>query len=162
MKKNPSSSPGRQGFKELRGVKVPDLLQFRINTSMRLKERWDMCPRSCSCSAYSNTNIWGKRSGCLLWFGDLIDMRQLDELSSDQKVFIRVLASVLGNASQCYTRGQPSFSCSNTNCFPFCVSVANSKKKRWFVAAAVSAFIPLALLLILFDWRTSRKVRGMF
>lgn len=31
-------------------------------------------------------------------------MRQLDELSSDQKVFIRVLASVLGNASQCYTR----------------------------------------------------------
>lgn len=98
VKKNAAHCPGKEGFKELKGVKVPDMLDFWMNTSMSLQDCRDRCLGNCSCSAYSNTDIRGKGSGCLLWFGDLIDMRQLNEFSSNQNVFIRVLASDLGNA----------------------------------------------------------------
>ncbi|OWM83539.1 hypothetical protein CDL15_Pgr013020 [Punica granatum] len=96
VKKNPSSCPGKEGFRKLKGVKVPDMLQFWINTSMSLKECRDKCLSNCSCSAYSVTDIEGRGSGCLIWYGDLIDMRQLNEFSSNQNVFIRVTASDLG------------------------------------------------------------------
>ncbi|KAI8003158.1 G-type lectin S-receptor-like serine/threonine-protein kinase SD1-1 [Camellia lanceoleosa] len=33
------------------------------------------CLKNCSCTAYANSDVAGGGSGCLLWYGDLIDIR---------------------------------------------------------------------------------------
>ena len=56
---------------------------------------------NCTCMAYSNTDIRDGGSGCAMWFGDLIDIRQIaltgqDANSLHQDVYIRMPASQKG------------------------------------------------------------------
>jgi hypothetical protein len=41
--------------------------------------------------AYTNTNISGEGSGCVMWFGDLNDIRKFDD--DGQDLYIRMDAS---------------------------------------------------------------------
>ena len=82
------------GFAKVSGVKLPDTRNTSFNESMNLKECASMCLRDCSCTAYTNSNISGGGSGCLLWFGDLIDIKGLAE--NGQDFYIRMAASELG------------------------------------------------------------------
>jgi hypothetical protein len=50
--------------------------------------------KNCSCTAYTNVDIRNGGSGCLLWFGDLVDMRVF--LQWGQDVYIKVPSSELG------------------------------------------------------------------
>ncbi|KAM3222711.1 hypothetical protein P3L10_021981 [Capsicum annuum] len=50
-----------------------------------------MCSKNCSCMAYSNADIRDGGSGCLLWFNDLLDIRQVPKGGLD--FYIRVAAS---------------------------------------------------------------------
>ncbi|CAL5335861.1 unnamed protein product [Camellia sinensis] len=77
-------------------VKLPDLLEFRLNIGMSIKECEGECLKNCSCIAYANSNISGGGSGCLMWSGDLIDTRESLEDSSDQDIYIRLPASAIG------------------------------------------------------------------
>lgn len=43
--------------------------------SMSLADCETECRKNCSCTAYSNVDIRQGGTGCMLWFGDLIDMR---------------------------------------------------------------------------------------
>ena len=43
-----------EGFLKVEGVKLPDLVQFRLNESMSLKECEAECLKNCSCMAYAN------------------------------------------------------------------------------------------------------------
>ncbi|CAH2057419.1 unnamed protein product [Thlaspi arvense] len=54
---------------------MPDTRNSSFNRTMNLKECREVCLRNCSCSAYGNLDIRNGGSGCLLWFGDLIDIR---------------------------------------------------------------------------------------
>jgi hypothetical protein len=56
-----------------------------------------LCIQNCSCFAYANLDIRGRGSGCLRWFGDLIDTRRLAE--GGQDIYIRLAASQPGMAS---------------------------------------------------------------
>ncbi|PSS16252.1 G-type lectin S-receptor-like serine/threonine-protein kinase [Actinidia chinensis var. chinensis] len=49
---------------------------------------------NCSCTAYTSLDIRGGGSGCLLWFGDLIDIRQCSE--NGQDLYVRMAGSELG------------------------------------------------------------------
>ncbi|MFS7994291.1 putative non-specific serine/threonine protein kinase [Helianthus anomalus] len=60
---------------------------------MTREECEKMCKRNCLCTAYPTTNISG--SGCLLWFGGLIDIRTFPENTGDT-VYIRMSSSQLG------------------------------------------------------------------
>ncbi|WOG90620.1 hypothetical protein DCAR_0309864 [Daucus carota subsp. sativus] len=51
------------------------------------------CLNDCNCTAYSNTDIRDGGSGCLLWFGDLNDIRGYSE--DGQDLFVRMAASEL-------------------------------------------------------------------
>ncbi|XP_059635672.1 S-locus-specific glycoprotein S6-like [Cornus florida] len=95
VRKQPLNCPKGEGFIEKKGVKMPDFLQFWINTSMSLKDCEMECLKNCSCTAYANSDVTGGGSGCLLWYGDLIDMKSLTG-SSNQKLYIRATASDLG------------------------------------------------------------------
>ena len=44
--------------------------------------------------AFANSDIRGEGSGCVMWFGDLIDMKQLQ--TDGQDLYIRMHASELG------------------------------------------------------------------
>ncbi|XP_020554439.1 G-type lectin S-receptor-like serine/threonine-protein kinase At4g27290 isoform X4 [Sesamum indicum] len=79
-------------FVEVRGVKYPDILQFWLNSSMSLSECKAECLKNCNCTAYANPYITSGGSGCLLWFGDLIDTRDVNEADSKQNIYIRVSA----------------------------------------------------------------------
>ncbi|XP_015583928.2 G-type lectin S-receptor-like serine/threonine-protein kinase At4g27290 [Ricinus communis] len=79
------------GFRKLKGMKLPDTSSSWVDMSMDLKECEGMCLRNCSCLAYANSDIRG--SGCLLWFDHLIDMRKFTE--GGQDLYIRIAASEL-------------------------------------------------------------------
>ncbi|KAM3749531.1 hypothetical protein ACB098_05G192600 [Castanea mollissima] len=84
------------GFLELKGVKLPNLLQFWINKNMNLNECEVECLKNCSCAAYANSNVSGGAHGCLLWFGDLVDIRiPINEVGGNevQNLFVRLAAS---------------------------------------------------------------------
>ena len=84
----------QHGFIKFAHMKVPDTTHTWVDRSMNLKECRAKCLRNCSCTAYSNTDISGGGSGCVIWFGDLIDIRQVP--GGGQDLYVRVPASELG------------------------------------------------------------------
>ncbi|GFP90254.1 g-type lectin s-receptor-like serine/threonine-protein kinase at4g27290 [Phtheirospermum japonicum] len=80
-------------FLRYSGIKMPDSRLTWFNESLNREECEAVCLRNCSCTAYSNLNISRGGSGCLLWFGDLVDIRQLS--GDEQEIYIRLAASEL-------------------------------------------------------------------
>ncbi|MFS7985338.1 putative PAN/Apple domain-containing protein [Helianthus anomalus] len=65
---------------------------------MTLVECQKMCKSNYSCTAYTNSNVLGAGSGCLLWFGNLIDIRTFAE--NGDTLYIRMAPSELGKVKQ--------------------------------------------------------------
>jgi hypothetical protein len=84
------------GFLKYTGLKLPDTSSSWFNTTMSLKECEGLCLKNCSCTAYSNVDIRGEGSGCLLWFGNLNDMRIYSQGGQGQDLYIRLASSELG------------------------------------------------------------------
>ncbi|KAK4398437.1 G-type lectin S-receptor-like serine/threonine-protein kinase [Sesamum angolense] len=76
------------------GIKLPDARHTRHNESLTLEECRAECLRNCSCTAYTQLDL-GKSSGCLLWFEDLIDIRDLPQ--EGQEIYIRMAASEIAD-----------------------------------------------------------------
>ncbi|KAK4420698.1 G-type lectin S-receptor-like serine/threonine-protein kinase [Sesamum alatum] len=95
----PLNCESGDGFVEVRGVKYPDMLQFWLNSSMSLNECRAECLRNCNCTAYANPYITNGGSGCLMWFGDLIDTRELPGADRRQNIYIRLPDSELDSST---------------------------------------------------------------
>lgn len=96
-------------FVKFVGLKLPDTTNTRENKSINQEECRTKCLSNCSCMAYTSSDIRGKGSGCVLWFGDLVDIRGFPE--NGQDLYIRMPASELGMFSkisvlivQCYCK----------------------------------------------------------
>ncbi|GFZ05520.1 hypothetical protein Acr_17g0010920 [Actinidia rufa] len=89
-------------FLKYTGIKMPDSRHSWFNRSMNLKECSQVCSENCSCTAYSNLDIRGGGSGCLLWFGDLINIRDFSDNGLD--IYIRMASSEL--VKQVVNRGK--------------------------------------------------------
>ena len=88
------------GFDTFVGLKMPDTTYSWVNGSMNLNECRVKCLNNCNCTAYANSDIKNGGSGCAMWFGDLIDIRQVAANDQDaymQDVYIRMPASKQGN-----------------------------------------------------------------
>ena len=59
------------------GVKLPDTMNSTANMLLSIDECREECLKDCSCVAYSSVNI-SSGSGCIMWFGDLIDVSDGD------------------------------------------------------------------------------------
>lgn len=82
------------GFLRYSGIKLPDTEHSWYNRSMTLKGCKELCVNNCSCTAYTIVDANAGGHTCLLWLGDLVDIK---ELSADgQDVYIRMAASDLG------------------------------------------------------------------
>lgn len=82
------------GFLKVSGLKLPDTQHSWFNVSMGLEECERVCLRNCNCTGYANVDIRDGGSGCLIWFGDLIDIREYAE--NGQNLYLRMAASELG------------------------------------------------------------------
>lgn len=93
-----------EGFKKLTGMKLPDSAVFHTNTSMRIEECETMCLKNCSCVAYARLDVDTSGKGCVSWFGDLLDIREVSDYGQD--LYIKVSASELGKKFKdfCYFR----------------------------------------------------------
>ncbi|CAI9273435.1 unnamed protein product [Lactuca saligna] len=69
---------------------------------MTLGECEIACRRNCSCTAYANLDIRKGGSGCLLWFGELMDLKVCEE---SQDLYIRMPSSLVTGL----TVSQPGF-----------------------------------------------------
>ena len=92
-RKTPLSCKEGEGFLKVEGLKLPDLLEFWLDKSMSLKECEEACLKNCSCTAYANSDIRRGGSGCMMWFGDLIDVREFKVQGSEQPLYVRLSAS---------------------------------------------------------------------
>ena len=91
-RKKPLKCENRDGFQKISGVKVPDTRRSWYNYNMTLGECEMKCRQNCSCTAYTSLDIRNGGSGCLLWFDELMDIRECD---SCQHIYIPMAASEL-------------------------------------------------------------------
>ncbi|XP_073272420.1 G-type lectin S-receptor-like serine/threonine-protein kinase At4g27290 [Primulina huaijiensis] len=124
------------GFIRYSSIKLPDAQNSWINESMTLTECEAECLKNCSCSAYTQLNI-SNGIGCLLWFGDLVDIRSLSV--DGQDIYIKMASSEIGQI----------------------VSIINTSrgtKRRILIASLTSimGMILLGLSLMLFIWKRNK------
>ncbi|KAK1376664.1 hypothetical protein POM88_032857 [Heracleum sosnowskyi] len=62
-------------FEKIPNLKLPDTHNAWFNRSIYLADCETECRKNCSCTSYSNVDIRQGGTGCMLWLGDLIDMR---------------------------------------------------------------------------------------
>ncbi|KAK7405110.1 hypothetical protein VNO78_06306 [Psophocarpus tetragonolobus] len=83
------------GFALVGGLKVPDTKDTFVDESIDLEQCRTKCLNDCSCMAYTNSNIRGEGSGCVMWFGDLFDIKLYPVLEKGQGLYIRLPPSEL-------------------------------------------------------------------
>ncbi|MED6167528.1 hypothetical protein PIB30_003500 [Stylosanthes scabra] len=76
-------------FYKVGGMKYPDTRSSWVNESMNLSECRDKCMENCSCMAYASSDISEGGSGCLMWFGDLNDIKEFSDGGAD--IYIRTM-----------------------------------------------------------------------
>ncbi|KAK4364323.1 hypothetical protein RND71_015681 [Anisodus tanguticus] len=76
----------KDAFVKNTGLKLPDNATYW--GMLRPKECGEKCLNEKSCMAYTNININGNDSKCLVWLGDLFDMRNSPKAGND--IFIRI------------------------------------------------------------------------
>ncbi|KAK2434613.1 G-type lectin S-receptor serine/threonine-protein kinase [Trifolium repens] len=121
-----------EGFVSVQNLKIPDTTNTSVDESIGLEQCRDKCLKSCSCMAYTNTNISGAGSGCVMWFGDLIDIKLFP--AGGQVLYIRMPASELVNEQKW--------------------------KLRKILVIAVSAALGIFLLAMYFFYRFRRSIVG--
>ncbi|KAK3003980.1 hypothetical protein RJ639_018171 [Escallonia herrerae] len=86
------------GFLKYPGKKLPDTRNSSYNGNLTLEDCHKVCLENCSCMAYANSDTRRNGgSGCLLWFGELFDVRDLTE--NGQDLYIRVAASEISSTT---------------------------------------------------------------
>ncbi|KAK7328008.1 hypothetical protein VNO77_22102 [Canavalia gladiata] len=82
---------GKDRFLHMTNVQLPDTTKVFLNSSMTLLECQNMCLNNCSCTAYANEKITGGGTGCVMWFDNLLDVRQFSE--GGQDLYVKLAAS---------------------------------------------------------------------
>ncbi|CAL8150468.1 unnamed protein product [Prunus armeniaca] len=95
VRKIPLACSSGDGFLKYTGVKLPDTSSSWFDKSMSLKECKGLCLNNCSCTAYANLDIREGGTGCLLWFGKLIEIREFTS-GGGQDLYMRMAVSELG------------------------------------------------------------------
>ncbi|XP_058094644.1 G-type lectin S-receptor-like serine/threonine-protein kinase At4g27290 [Magnolia sinica] len=86
------------GFKKVENVKLPDTSDARVVRVSGLRECRDECLKNCSCSGYSSAEFekWGGE--CLIWYGDLTDVKLFTDGGMD--LYVRLAGSEFDSSSK--------------------------------------------------------------
>ncbi|GJX87997.1 G-type lectin S-receptor-like serine/threonine-protein kinase [Tanacetum coccineum] len=74
------------GFLKYEHMKLPD--NSTVWGALNTRECENKCAKSCNCMAYTNLNMYGNGSICVVWFDDLIDLRVIHRGGND--LYIRM------------------------------------------------------------------------
>ncbi|VAH95535.1 unnamed protein product [Triticum turgidum subsp. durum] len=121
---------GDDGFYVLRGVKLPETHNSSVDAGASLAECGRRCLSNCYCTAYAASDIRGGGTGCIQWFGELMDTRLGDD---GQDLFVKLAMSELG------------------------LGTTKTNKLVMVVAAVITTFALLLLSLGLLIWRKIRQ-----
>ncbi|KAG8066385.1 hypothetical protein GUJ93_ZPchr0004g39644 [Zizania palustris] len=86
-------------FTAVRGVKLPDTDNATVDTAATLEQCRTRCSANCSCVAYAAADIrgGGGGSGCVMWAGDIVDVRYVDK---GQDLYVRLARSTPVNSKR--------------------------------------------------------------
>ncbi|KAK1406579.1 hypothetical protein QVD17_42015 [Tagetes erecta] len=86
---------GSETFINYVNVKLPDTHNSWYNLSMNMQECEAKCLENCTCTAYANPDTsLGGGMGCLLWFGELIDIQVYPQgTAGGREIFVRMASS---------------------------------------------------------------------
>ncbi|XP_048425857.1 G-type lectin S-receptor-like serine/threonine-protein kinase At4g27290 isoform X1 [Pyrus x bretschneideri] len=142
VRKTPLNCTG-DVFQKYSGVKLPSTEQSWHNESMKLKECEMVCMKNCSCTAYTNLDIRDGGSGCLLWYGDLIDIRHFAE--NGQDIYIRMAAAEQDHEDDTKINAK--------------YSESNAKKMRIIISTTVlsTGLLILGLALLFYVWKKQHQ-----
>ena len=82
------------GFVKYGGMKLPDNSHLAASRNLSLEECKSVCLGNCSCMAFTMIDIHGNGGDCVLWFDDLLDMRDFSGGGDD--LYIRMAKEELG------------------------------------------------------------------
>ncbi|XP_048425688.1 G-type lectin S-receptor-like serine/threonine-protein kinase At4g27290 [Pyrus x bretschneideri] len=99
VRRTPLACSDGDGFVKYSGIKLPDTSSSWFDKSMSLSECRGLCWGNCSCTACANLDIRDGGSGCVLWFGNLTDIREFT-LGGGQDLYIRIAASELDHVKK--------------------------------------------------------------
>lgn len=74
-------------FFKYSGIKLPDTRFSWYGKGVNLNACEQLCLRNCSCVAYAKLDTTGKNEDCLLWFDELMDIREFG--ASGQDIYIK-------------------------------------------------------------------------
>ncbi|CAM8991583.1 unnamed protein product [Rhodiola kirilowii] len=81
------------GFVQLPNMKLPESSTAIVAKEMTIQECEKICALNCNCTAYADRDISGRGSGCVMWTGELQDMRVFVE--AGQVLYVKLSASDL-------------------------------------------------------------------
>ncbi|KAJ3705173.1 hypothetical protein LUZ61_008878 [Rhynchospora tenuis] len=90
------------GFITISNAKLPDTTNVTVDTTIGLEECRNRCLINCSCTGYANSDILNGGSGCVIWVGDLVDIRQFS--GGGQDFYYRVAGSEVPVTSSTSTK----------------------------------------------------------
>ncbi|KDP20852.1 hypothetical protein JCGZ_21323 [Jatropha curcas] len=89
-------------FLHLKNIKIPESSTSFVDRNISTKGCELLCLRNCSCTAYANSDITNGGTGCVIWVGELLDIRQYTE-GGGQDLYVRLAASDVGNGKNTAT-----------------------------------------------------------
>ncbi|KAK7335361.1 hypothetical protein VNO80_27152 [Phaseolus coccineus] len=132
------------GFLKFSGLKLPDTERSWFDRSISLEDCRILCMKNCSCTAYAALDISKEPTGCLVWFNDLIDIKEFTE--SDQDIYIRMAGTEVEAIQSMQSHK------------------SNIRKQKTIIISCVLS-IGILLLCLTFiihrQWRTRQKGRKM-
>ncbi|XP_058721902.1 G-type lectin S-receptor-like serine/threonine-protein kinase At4g27290 isoform X2 [Vicia villosa] len=81
------------GFGRFSRLKLPETTHTWVDANMTIVDCKKKCLENCSCTGYSNLDVRGDGSGCCIWFGDLIGLKQVSSVQQD--LYVRMDASLV-------------------------------------------------------------------
>ncbi|KAL8506090.1 hypothetical protein ACS0TY_017084 [Phlomoides rotata] len=96
-RKTPLNGKNGDAFLKYFGIKLPNTHHSWYDMSMTLKECKVVCLNNCSCMAYASLDIRRGENGCLLWFGNLVDIR---EMAPGHEIYIRMASCELDSGER--------------------------------------------------------------
>ncbi|OIS96801.1 PREDICTED: G-type lectin S-receptor-like serine/threonine-protein kinase At4g27290 isoform X1 [Nicotiana attenuata] len=97
VRKVPLNCQKKVKFFKYSGIKLPDTRFSWYGQGVTLNACEELCLRNCSCVAYANLDITGTNGSCLLWFDELMDIREFG--ASGQDIYIKLDSSEIGTGN---------------------------------------------------------------
>nr|AAA33008.1 serine/threonine kinase receptor [Brassica napus var. napus]CAB89179.1 S-locus receptor kinase [Brassica napus var. napus] len=81
------------GFTRMKNMKLPETTMAIVDRSIGRKECKKRCLSDCNCTAFANADIRNGGSGCVIWTGELEDIRNY--FDDGQDLYVRLAAADL-------------------------------------------------------------------